>query len=141
MNKMRMKLAVGGLVLAGAVAYLAVAGARSGWVYYVPVDEFEGAAAVPGAGMRVRLTGLVAEEGLEIQPGAMTASFSVMGQKRRVPVSYRGVIPDMFKAGAQVVVEGKMGEDGVFQADKVLTKCASKYEAQPAGHVPVGQQG
>lgn len=137
--RMRAKLAIGGLVLAGAAAYLAVAGARSGWVYYVAVDEFDGAAA--RVGQRVRLTGLVAEEGLEVQPGALLANFKLAGETRQVAVSYRGAIPDMFKAGAQVVVEGKLDDAGVFQADKVLTKCASKYEAQPAGHVKVGEQG
>ena len=131
MRHVRMKLLVGGLVLAGAVAYLAVAGVRSGWVYYVAVDEFVGEAAV--VGQRVRLTGTVAEEGLEVKPGAMAAKFELAGQRRRVAVRYRGAVPDLFKAGAPVVVEGKLDDAGVFQADKLLTKCASKYEARAAG--------
>ena len=47
-------------------------------------------------------------------------------------VRYHGTIPDLFKAGADVVVEGKMNAAGTFEADVLLTKCASKYDAKHA---------
>jgi cytochrome c-type biogenesis protein CcmE len=50
-----------------------------------------------------------------------------------MPVSYRGTVPDLFKAGADVVVEGKLNAAGTFEADVLLTKCASKYDAKHAG--------
>jgi cytochrome c-type biogenesis protein CcmE len=53
-------------------------------------------------------------------------------------VRYRGPVPDLFGAGRQVVVEGTMS-DGVLEADVLLTKCASKYEARTvdgAGSAP-----
>ena len=40
----------------------------------------------------------------------------------------------MFKAGSEVVVEGQADAAGTFQADLMMTKCASKYEDKPAGH-------
>jgi cytochrome c-type biogenesis protein CcmE len=54
-----------------------------------------------------------------------------------MPVVYSGVVPDIFQAGAQVVVEGKLGSNGVFQAQTLLTKCPSKFQAASAK--PSGQ--
>lgn len=47
------------------------------------------------------------------------------------PVEYRDVLPDTFTDDVEVVVEGRFGSDGVFQATTVLTKCGSRYEAAP----------
>jgi cytochrome c-type biogenesis protein CcmE len=47
------------------------------------------------------------------------------------PVEYRDVLPDTFTDEIEVVLEGRFGEDGVFQAKTLLTKCGSRYEATP----------
>jgi cytochrome c-type biogenesis protein CcmE len=47
------------------------------------------------------------------------------------PVVYRGIAPDTFTDGVDVVVEGRMGEDGTFRATTLLAKCASRYESAP----------
>ena len=47
------------------------------------------------------------------------------------PVVYRGVIPDTFTDSADVIVEGRLGRDGTFQATTLLAKCASRYESAP----------
>jgi len=47
------------------------------------------------------------------------------------PVVYDGVLPDTFTDEIEVVLEGRFGEDGVFQAKTLLTKCGSRYEAAP----------
>jgi cytochrome c-type biogenesis protein CcmE len=130
------KLLVGGVLLLGAVGYLAYAGMKQGWVYYVSVDQL---AAADGAQRtsRVRLMGTVATEGMEVNGGRMTAQFVLVGQDpaKRVAVSYRGSVPDLFKAGADVVVEGKLNPAGDrFEADVLLTKCASKYDAKHPGN-------
>jgi cytochrome c-type biogenesis protein CcmE len=90
-------------------------------------------------GQRVRLCGLVADEGAEIQPAQLTARFSLKGGHKLIPVTYKGAIPALFKRGAEVVVEGKQDAAGVFQADTLLTKCASKYDERPKDHPKVGQ--
>ncbi len=46
-------------------------------------------------------------------------------------VEYRDILPDTFNDNVEVVVEGRYRRDGVFQADLVLTKCGSRYEAAP----------
>lgn len=47
------------------------------------------------------------------------------------PVMYEDVLPDTFTDDVEVVLEGRFGDDGVFQAKTLLTKCGSRYEASP----------
>jgi cytochrome c-type biogenesis protein CcmE len=122
------KFIAGGVILLGAAGYLAYAGMSDGWIqYHLQVDEFANTPKYHG--QRVRLCGKVAEDGLVSNPGQLKARFGLMGQSQRVPVAYSGVIPDLFKAGSDVIVEGRMDASGTFQADLLLTKCASKYQA------------
>lgn len=128
---MTLKFIGGGLILLAALSYLAYAGLKEGWVsYHLPVDEF--VAKPQFHNQRVRLAGKVAEEDLVCNPGLLSARFILLGESQRQPVAYSGVIPDLFKAGCEVVVEGRRDPTGLFKADIMMTKCASKYEA--AGH-------
>jgi cytochrome c-type biogenesis protein CcmE len=120
------KFWIAGVLLAGAVSYLAYAGAQQGWVYYVSVDQFT--QDKQQQKHRVRLMGHVAAENLQIESGQLRARFELASDLHRLPVEYRGSIPDLFKAGADVVVEGKLNSAGIFEADVLLTKCASKYD-------------
>jgi cytochrome c-type biogenesis protein CcmE len=122
----RLKLTAAGVAIAIAVTFLAVAGIREGWVYYLPVDEF--VAGDTYHDQRVRLHGTVAADNLDVASAMLTAGFDLLGEQRRLRVQYEGVIPDMFQADREVVVEGRLDETGVFRADTLLTKCASKYE-------------
>jgi cytochrome c-type biogenesis protein CcmE len=130
MNRMRNKLIVAGTVLVVAIAYLALAGAKKGWVYYVQVDQFVNSPEYHN--QRVKLCGTVSPDDLTISRGAMNARFVLLGATQHVPVVYHGVVPDLFEANHDVVVEGKLDSSGVFQADSLMTKCASKYQAE--GH-------
>ena len=127
MTHVRIKLTIAGLVLVVAVLCLAMAGVRKGWTYYLPVDEF--AASDEYQDRRVRLAGTVDEQNVTASPARLTASFDLIGGGARLPVVYSGVIPEMFEPGREVVVEGRLDETGVFQADVMLTKCASKYSS------------
>jgi cytochrome c-type biogenesis protein CcmE len=57
--------------------------------------------------------------------------FEVTDGAKSFPVSYRGIAPDTFTDGVDVVVEGRMDQDGTFAATTVLAKCASRYENAP----------
>ena len=48
----------------------------------------------------------------------------------RLPVRYKGVKPDMFQTGADVIVEGRLEPDGVFAASVLMTSCPSKYQEE-----------
>ena len=128
----RTKLIVASIVLIGAVAYLAAAGMKSGWVYYLEVDRF--VSDTQYRTQRVRLHGKVDEADFAVKPGSLTANFKLLGHTQKLPVVYHGQIPDQFQAGREVVVEGRFDQASVFQADVLLTKCSSKYEAANSPH-------
>ena len=128
MTHMRLKLLAAGITIAAAAVLLAIAGVREGWVYFLPVDQFLDRADYHT--QRVRLHGKVGEQNLQVNRTNLAASFDLLGETRSLHVEYAGVIPDMFDAGRDVVVEGKVNVGGVFQADTLLTKCASKYESE-----------
>lgn len=132
MSQSKAKLVIGATVILVAVGFLAFAGAREGWVYYLPVDDF--VADQSAQSSRVRLHGTVSDEELEVNPAMLSAKFNLDGEQSSLRIEYSGVIPDLFQADRDVVVEGRLDENGVFQADVLLTKCASKYEAKGAPH-------
>lgn len=123
----RIKFVVGGLVILFAVAYLVVAGIRDGWVYSYKVDQIVNVASFQGK--RLRLHGKVGAENFVEDRGALRAQFDLQGEKNQVRVDYSGMIPDLFRPDHEVVVEGYLDEGGIFRANTLLTKCASKYEA------------
>ena len=125
MSGTKTKMLIGGAVLIAAVAWLGISGVRAGASYYTDVDTFMTDPNFQSG--PVRLHGKVAEKDLVIAPSNTAASFRLDGNSHSLPVSYRGVLPDLFKAGCEVVVSGRKDDKGVFQADKILTKCASKY--------------
>jgi cytochrome c-type biogenesis protein CcmE len=126
MTHRALKLGIAGVILAGAVTYLAVAGMQKGWVYTLGVDQYVTEEAQHGK--RLRLCGTVMDEDLQVQKAQLVANFYIRGQEKKLRVTYKGVVPDLFKAGSEVVIEGKEDSAGVFQSDLLMTKCASKYE-------------
>ena len=110
--------------------------------YFQDLDAF-GAAAEEYAGQHARGRGFVTPGSIERDLAARQVRFRVQQSPAHaasdspavLAVVYAGLeTPDLFKDGAEVVVEGVLssaGPDGVFRADKVLAKCPSKFEAAP----------
>jgi len=128
------KFALAAAAIAPALTYLGYAGMQDGGLvqYHVPVDDYIKDAHLHP--LHVRLAGHVAKDGLTIGSGRLGAQFQLEGATGNLNVKYAGVVPDLFKAGCEVLVEGKEGADGAFHADNILTKCASKYDAAATGH-------
>jgi cytochrome c-type biogenesis protein CcmE len=134
MSHLKWKLGIAGVIFTGAVVFLALAGMEKGFAYTLGVDEF-GTKAAQYQGKRIRICGIV---GTEVRQGAGGAEFAMQGKTQHVVVSYRGIVPDGLKAGAEVIVEGKCDSLSRFQADVLMTKCASKYDEMPASHPQTG---
>jgi cytochrome c-type biogenesis protein CcmE len=77
-------------------------------------------------GQRIRLGGLVAEGSLKRGQG-LTVTFAITDTARTIPVSYTGILPDLFREGQGVVAEGKLDAAGRFHADTVLAKHDETY--------------
>ena len=106
---------VGGVSIAGALALSAFR--QNVTFFFDPTQVVTGE--VP-AGERFRLGGMVTHGSLEVR-------FVVTDFSHDVPVSYTGVLPDLFREGAGVVAHGHMRPDGTFVADEVLAKHDEKY--------------
>ncbi len=77
-------------------------------------------------GKRIRLGGLVATGSLKRGEG-LTVGFAITDTAKTIPVSYTGILPDLFREGQGVVAEGKLAPDGRFLADSVLAKHDENY--------------
>jgi cytochrome c-type biogenesis protein CcmE len=77
-------------------------------------------------GTRFRLGGLV-KQGSVVRSPDQTITFEVTDTVRGVPVTYRGLLPDLFREGQGVVTEGVLQPSGVFAADSVLAKHDENY--------------
>ena len=126
------KLAIGGGIAVGVTAYMAFVGASASWQYYLTVDECVANAATLAAD-RIRVSGRVAVDTLQITSDRRQAVFSLEGRRQLLPVVCPGPLPDNLAEGIDVVVQGRLDESGCLQGEKVLTRCASKYESQNGG--------
>ena len=76
-----------------------------------------------------RIGGLVVGGSLQRAEGSLDVSFEVTDTACTLPVTYSGVLPDLFREGQGVVAHGRIGDDGVFVADKILAKHDENYMA------------
>jgi cytochrome c-type biogenesis protein CcmE len=123
-----------GLFLLG-VGYLVYSGLTENSTYFLNVSE---ALAMPPDKLQTaRLFGTVKEEGMAKLADEAGVRFQLEDKDNRAKtlwVVYRGMIPDTFKAGAEVIVEGRRSEtDSQFHAKTLMTKCPSKYQKENRG--------
>ncbi|MBI1869601.1 MAG: cytochrome c maturation protein CcmE [Chlamydiae bacterium] len=127
MNPKKIKFTLGILIILGALAWLAFSGFEESKAYYVTIDELK-QMGTEAYQKRVRVAGIVVENSIERKDTDLL--FQISQGDLVIPVRYLGrdPIPDSFKGGTQAVAEGKLTPEGIFQAQKIQAKCASKYE-------------
>ena len=117
---------VSGIIIFLALGYLGYMGFQSSATYYYTVSEVTG----QGSSIydeNVRVNGQVASGSVQQETVGRTLKFTISDDEESLPVVYQGVVPDAFKVGNEVVVEGHLNSDGIFQANTILVKCPSKY--------------
>jgi cytochrome c-type biogenesis protein CcmE len=124
-KRRRMLFVLVGMALLGSATGLVLYSLRSGIVFfYSPTDLL---AQPEAAGRDVRLGGLVEKGSVVADGDGITTRFRVTDLKRSLLVAYTGVLPDLFREGQGVVVEGSLLADGSFRASEVLAKHDEKY--------------
>ena len=125
----RLKFVLGGVVIVGALVWLGFVGFQESKAYYITVEEF---GTMQGAlqGKTVKVAGDVVAGSIDRSQSPMQFLISSNGKTLKVRYVGKDVIPDTFKDESKAVVEGNLGQDGVFQARRIEAKCASKYEAE-----------
>ena len=122
-------------VAAGAFGYLALSNVGENLVYYWSPSELraEGDDAI---GAMVRLGGLVKPGSIDREGDGLTLRFAVTDGEESVPVYAQAVPPAMFREGIGVVLEGRMGEDGTFNCNRLMVKHDNQYQAPGEGESP-----
>jgi cytochrome c-type biogenesis protein CcmE len=122
-------IAAGILLLVAATALVLKAFRASLVVFHTPSEVAENKVPHDRA---IRLGGLVVADSLKRQADGLTVRFAVTDTVRTVAVRYTGILPDLFKEGKGVVVQGKLGAEGEFIASEVLAKHDENYMAPEA---------
>jgi cytochrome c-type biogenesis protein CcmE len=149
-KRRRLLALVLGLTLLGTATAMVLAAFRQNLVFFYGPSEL--VAQRIGPGRRIRIGGMVEEHSLQRKDDGRTALFRVTDGKTNIAVTYTGILPDLFREGQGVVVEGRLRPDGSFAASTVLAKHDEKYvppevvEAlkkegrwQEGGNIPAGK--
>ena len=120
----RLTLIIGALAALGLAAALALFALRDNIVFFYTPSEL--ATKKPASGARLRIGGLV-REGSVVKRGDRDVQFAVTDRTSDLNVAYSGLLPDLFREGQGVVVEGVLTPEGGFRADSVLAKHDERY--------------
>ena len=130
------RLVLAAVMVLVVIGYMAYLGASSSWQYYLTVDECL-AGGPHLAGKRIRVSGKVAGGSLRVAADERQARFSLQGTGGSLAVTCTGaLLPDNLAEDRDVVAEGYLQADATLRAEKVLTRCASKYKARQAAALP-----
>jgi cytochrome c-type biogenesis protein CcmE len=130
------KFLLGAGLIVASVGFLIAEGVKETGVYFLTPTELAAKSAadptfVENVGFKVGAK--VVPGSVHRDPAARRIDFTVSDGVRTYPVTYHGLVPDTFTDAndIEVVVEGRLGRDGVIRATDVLAKCGSRYEAVP----------
>jgi cytochrome c-type biogenesis protein CcmE len=121
----RLVLVVIALVVIVGAGILAAWALRNQASYFYVPSQIEADPPAPGQG--IRLGGMVETGSLQTLADGVTVRFVVGDGEARVPVTYAGLLPDLFVEGSGVVAEGAMQPDGTFRASNLLAKHDENY--------------
>ena len=139
MKRKQLKFAVGSVVIVLTLSYLAYSGYQESKTYYHTVSELY-AMKDKVYDMRLQVSG-------DVVPGSIKrdgkiVNFVIGAEPQTLQVKYVGKdpLPDTLIDRATAMATGRMGRDGVFVADTMLAKCASKYEKETAAGVQISKK-
>ena len=139
MKRKQLKFAVGSIIIVLTLSYLAYSGYQESKTYYHTVPELY-AMKDQAHDRRLQVSG-------DVIPGSIKregkiVSFVIGAEPQTLQVKYVGKdpLPDTLIDRATAMATGKLGRDGVFVADTMLAKCASKYEKETAAGVQISKK-
>ena len=125
------------IIAAGAAALAVAAGLvlnafQSNLVFFFSPSQI--AAGEAPKDRTFRVGGMVQAGSLKRLGDGLTVEFVVTDTAKSIPVSYKGILPDLFREGKGVVAQGRLGPDGIFRASEVLAKHDENYMPPEAAH-------
>jgi cytochrome c-type biogenesis protein CcmE len=131
--KARTKFLIGGLLVLGSAGFLMASSIKETGQYYLTPGELAAKVSHDPTFREsgVKIGARVVPGSIKRDPGGRSLTFDMTDGKQTYAVAYRGIAPDTFTDGVDVIVEGRLGPDGTFRATTLLAKCASRYENAP----------
>ncbi len=126
-KRLPLSFLLAGIAILGAVIYLVYANTQTNAVYYMTVPELKHCTICTT--QAVRVAGVVQAGSVVRNDSNDLIKFVISDGNQSLPVTYSGVVPDIFRPGIQVVVEGHYTGQGPFQAQTLLAKCPSKFQS------------
>ncbi len=126
----RAAIIVGALIAIGIAAVLILNALNSNIALYVTPSEV--AAGKSPLGQVFRIGGMVRDG--SVKRDGITVHFVITDMVKDIPVSYTGILPDLFKEGKGAVIQGRLNSDGQFIASEVLAKHDENYMPPEAKH-------
>jgi cytochrome c-type biogenesis protein CcmE len=114
-------------VIVMVIGYLIYTGLRDTMIFYLTVSEVL-AKPLENLTDTQKVGGIVTAGSVQWDPKTLKLSFKLEDEQANLIVNYSGVVPDSFKPGTEVIVEGTYRGNGSFGATTIMPKCASKYE-------------
>ena len=129
------RIAVAVCIVLAVIGYLTITSVQANKSYYVTIAELHGMGTKAYA-RHLRVAGNVLPG--SIQKHGVGANFVLVENANHLPVEYTGSEPppDTFKDNSQALAIGTFGKDGVFHANEIQAKCASKYAPAKPGATP-----
>ena len=124
-KRLRLYLVIASVAVLGLAAFLVLRALDSELVFFLSPSDI--AKSPPSAGQQIRIGGLVETGSVAKAGGDGTIAFSVTDLAQSVQVNYRGILPDLFREGQGVVVQGAFDDAGKFVAAEVLAKHDETY--------------
>jgi cytochrome c-type biogenesis protein CcmE len=128
----RLTLIVGGLAVLGIASWLVLSAFQENLVFFYSPSQVANNEAPQGKAFRIG--GIVEPGSVKRQSDGVTVRFNVTDTAKMIPVTYKGILPDLFKEGKGVVAQGKLNTDGSFSAHEVLAKHDENYMPPEAAH-------
>ena len=133
-SSVKLRLILLGAALALAIGFMGYSAFPGNVRYYLEVSEFLADAEYQD-GQTLRVAGRLLPDSFRREGNGAQASFQLVdkegsGSGPRLAAAYNGVMPDLFfNPHSEIILEGRYGSEGIFQADNILVKCPSKYQS------------
>jgi cytochrome c-type biogenesis protein CcmE len=128
----RLAIIATGVAALGVAAALVLNAFQSNLVFFFSPSQIAAGEAPKDRAFRVG--GMVQTGSVKRLGDGLTVEFIVTDTAQSVPVTYKGILPDLFREGKGVVAQGRLGPDGVFRANEVLAKHDENYMPPEAKH-------
>ena len=127
MAKKKIKIAFAFTIVSGLLIWLTLSGFEGNMQYYIGVKEVQ-AMGESAFGQGLRVKGFLVPGTLQTSQSSLEVNFVIEEEGNEMTVHFAKELPDTFKDGAEVLVEGKYHPEGYFDAQMLMAKCPSKYE-------------